>query len=146
MGLIETVAPGPVGLDSAVFIYFIESNPRYVEQVRPLFEAGARGEIELVTSALTLLEVLVAPYRAGNLPLAKRYEALLTRGRGLRLVEIGPAELRTAAQLRAQHSIRTPDALQIAAALRAGCTAFVTNDRRLPRLSNLSIVQLADLT
>jgi hypothetical protein len=37
---------------------------------------------------LTLLEVLVVPYRAGNRLLAERYEALLTRSRGIRLVDI----------------------------------------------------------
>jgi predicted nucleic acid-binding protein len=87
-----------------------------------------------VTSAVTLLEVLVVPYRAGNLPLADRYEALLTRSRGVRMREIGRGELRPAAQLRAVAGVRTPDALQLAAALAEGCTAFVTNDRRLPSL------------
>jgi hypothetical protein len=33
------------------------------------------------TSALTLLEVMVVPYRAGNTALAERYEHLLMRSR-----------------------------------------------------------------
>jgi predicted nucleic acid-binding protein len=37
---------------------------------------------------------------------------------------------------------RTPDALQIAAALGAGCSALVTNDRDLPSVGGLRVVQL----
>ena len=48
-----------------------------------------------------------------------------------------------AAQLRAVHpSVRTPDALQLATALSAGCETFVTNDRDLPDLTGLKVIQL----
>jgi predicted nucleic acid-binding protein len=142
VGLSELVGSGPVALDTAIFIYFVERHPEYVERVRPLFQKADSGDLELVTSALTLLEVLVVPYRVGDIPLAERYEAILTRGRGLRMVEIDRAQIRTAAQLRAMCGVRTPDALQLAAALSACCTAFVTNDRRLPTLPGLRIIQL----
>lgn len=145
MGLMEAVGPGPVAVDTAIFIYFAEEHPEFLSIVLPLFEAVDRGEMEIVTSEITLLEVLVAPYRAGNLPLAARYEALLTRSRGVQLVEMDRGQLRSAAQLRAVHGARTPDALQLAAALTMHCTAFVTNDRRLPALPGLRIVQLSHI-
>ena len=116
-----------------------------MEQVEPLFEATERGRLELVTSAVTLLEVLVVPLRAGDPVLAARYERLLVNGRGLRLVDVDRAQLRAAAELRARHGLRTPDALQLAAALATGCTAFVTNDRRLRPLPGLDVVQLDDV-
>lgn len=144
MGLREAVGAGPVAVDTAVFIYFAEEHAELLPVVRPLFVAVDRGELEMVTSSVTLLEVLVAPYRTGNLPLAARYEALLTRSRGLRLVELDRTQLRAAAQLRAVHGMRTPDALQVAAALTARCTALITNDRRLPAMPGLRIIQLAD--
>src|SRR5688572_32064613 len=46
------------------------------------------------TSALTLLEVLVVPYRAGNRPLAEQYEAVITRSRGIQVVDISRDQLR----------------------------------------------------
>jgi predicted nucleic acid-binding protein len=145
VGLREDLGPGPIALDTAPFIYFIEEHPEFVPIVAPVFEDVAAGRREVATSGLTVLEVLVVPYRAGNLALAERYEALLTRSRGVRLVEIGRGELRMAAQLRAVHpSVRTPDALQLAAALSAGCSAFVTNDRDLPALPGLRILKLRD--
>jgi predicted nucleic acid-binding protein len=146
VGLIDAVGPGPTAVDTAIFIYLIEESPRYLRAIRPLFVQADEGGRELVTSAITLLEVLVVPYRAGDLTLAERYESLLTRARGIRLVEVDGGQLRAAAQLRAlQTGLRTPDALQIAAALGGGCSTLVTNDRRFPEVPGLRIVQLSDV-
>lgn len=136
--------PGKVALDTAVFIYFIEEHPCYLPLIAPLFAEVDAGVREIVTSALTILEVLVVPYRVGDVPLAERYEDVLTRSRGLRVVDLDRSQLRTAAQLRALYGVRTPDALQLAAALSERCIAFVTNDRRLPTLPGLRILQLDD--
>ena len=143
MGLTEDLGPGPTALDTAAFIYYIEENETFLPLVASIFEDVAAGRRQVVTSSLTLLEVLVVPFRAGNLTLADRYEAYLSRSRGVRLVDIGRPELRTAAQLRALHpSVRTPDALQLAAGLSAGCRTFVTNDRDLPPVAGLRVLQL----
>lgn len=133
---------GAVGVDTAIFIYFIEEQPQFLPLIEPLFKAVDEGRQEIITSALTLLEVLVVPYRSGNRLLADRYEALLTRSRGVRVVDVTRELLRGAAQLRAVTSVKTPDAIQLVAALTAGCTTFLTNDRRLPLIPGLRIVQL----
>lgn len=142
MGLIRELGPGLVGVDTAIFIYFIEEHPQFLPSILPLFREADEGARELVTSALTLLEVLVVPYRAGNRVLAGQYEALLTRSRGIRLVELSRDQLRAAAQLRAATGVKTPDALQLVAAVGAGCTTFLTNDRRLPPVPGLRVVDL----
>lgn len=144
MGLIEDLGEGPVGLDTVTFIYLIEEHPRFLTAVREIFAEIDRGRIAAVTSALTLLELLVLPYRAGNAELVNRYEGLLTRSRGLRLIEIDRSQLRAAAQIRAHYPVRTPDALQLAAALSGRCKVFVTNDQSLPLLSGLQTLQLND--
>lgn len=144
MGLIADLPPGNVAVDTAVFIYLIEEHPSFLPIVAPLFRQADRERRQLVTSTLTLLEVLVVPYRAGRRDLARRYEALLTRGRGIRLVDLSRGQLRAAAQLRAATGIKTPDALQVAAALSADCRSFVTNDRRLPAIPGLRVLQLSD--
>ena len=143
MGLINELGVGSVAIDTAIFIYFIEENPRFLPEILPLFKEADQGRRELITSALTLLEVLVVPYRAGNRLLVERYEALLTRSRGIRLVELSHDQLRAAAQLRAATSVKTPDALQLVAAISGGCTTFLTNDRRLPPVPGLRILELA---
>jgi len=144
VGIVEELKPGPVALDTAIFIYFIEEEPRYLRLIEPVFEAIDRGVIEGVTSSLTLLEVLVQPYRAGNLALAERYEAFLTGSRGLRFIGIDQAVLRGAAQLRARTNLKPPDAIQLATALVTGCSAFLTNDRAVPVIPGLKVLQLRD--
>ena len=143
MGLIDDVGEGPVAVDSAIFIYFIEEHPRYLPIILPLFRDAESGQRELVTSALTLLEVLVVPYRAGDVQLADRYELLLTRAVGIRMVDTSRDQIRAAAQLRAATGVKTPDALQLVSALGTGCGTFVTNDRRLPPIPGLRVVQLS---
>ncbi len=144
MGLMDDVGRGPVGVDTAAFIYLIEESPIWLPVIAPLFVAADRGEIALVTSAVTLLEVLVIPHRANDLALAERYETLLTQSRGVGLVDISRQQIRRAAELRARFGVRTPDALQLAAALDAGCSAFVTNDRRLPDLPGMRVLRLGE--
>jgi predicted nucleic acid-binding protein len=143
VGLIPEIGPGALALDTAIFIYFIEEHPRYLPLVAPLFEEADSGKRQLVTSALTLLEVLVVPCRAGAVELAQRYEVMLTRSRGLRIVDVTRDQLRAAAQLRAVTGMKTPDALQIAAALSTDCRTFLTNDRKVPQVPGLRVVQLS---
>jgi len=144
LGLREDLGRGRTGIDTAIFIYFIEEHPRFLQLIEPLFEEADTGKRELVTSALTLLEVLVVPYRVRDTELATRYEQLLTRSRGISLIDISREQLRDAAQLRAAAAMRTPDAIQLAAAIGAGCTAFVTNDRRIPSVAEIRVLQLGE--
>jgi predicted nucleic acid-binding protein len=127
------------------FIYFIEEHPRFLRVVHPVFIAVAGGRLQAVISGVTLLETLVVPYRSGDIGLAERYEALLTGSRGIRFVELDRTLLRGAAQLRAMLTgLRPPDALQLTTALSTRCTAHLTNDRDLPRIGGLTVLQLSD--
>lgn len=97
-----------------------------------------------MTSGITLLETLVIPLRQKDQLLAHQYEQLLSESRGLTLLDLDRNLLREASGLRASFSVKTPDALQIAAAKQEKCSAFVTNDRRLPKIPGLPILQLSD--
>lgn len=144
MGLMEDLGEGPIGLDSAIFIYYIEEHSLYLPIIDPVFRAIDQGRLRGVTSTVTLLETLVVPYRSGHNALAERYEALLTRSRGLELIDIDRPLLRAAALVRATTGAKTPDALQLTSALSAGCPGFLTNDRRLHAPGGLRILQLED--
>lgn len=61
MALMSAIGSGPVAVDTAIFIYFIEQHPRYAPALTSLFESIDRGEISAVTSSLTLLKTLVLP-------------------------------------------------------------------------------------
>lgn len=62
------------------------------------------------------------------------------------LVELSRPLLRTAAQLRAELEVRTPDAIQLATAIHGGCSMLVTNDRRLPEIPGLAVRQIPGLS
>ncbi|RLB77603.1 MAG: PIN domain nuclease [Deltaproteobacteria bacterium] len=130
-----------IGLDTAPLIYFIEENPAYIETVRLFFEAMDRGDFLVVTSTVTLLEVLVHPLRSNNRELATEYRDILLNSK-LTTLEVSSAIAEQAAHLRATHNIRTPDAIQISAALNAGATQFFTNDIRLPEIPSIQILSI----
>lgn len=130
-----------IGLDTAPLIYFIEENPTYIETVRLFFEAMDRDEFLVVTSTVTLLEVLVHPLRINNKALAAEYRDILLHSKLLTL-EISNVISEQAARLRAVYNLRTPDAIQISAALDAGATHFFTNDIRLPDMPSFKVLSL----
>ena len=130
-----------VGLDTAPLIYFIEENSAYIETVRFFFEAMDRGDFLVVTSAVTLLEVLVHPLRSNNKELATEYRDILLNSK-LTILEVSSSIAEQAAQLRADYNIRTPDAIQISAVLSAGASHFFTNDIRLPEIPSIQILSL----
>ncbi len=59
--MLSALGTGPVALDTAVFVYFLEEHHDYPEMVEPLFRALDRGEVAAVTSPLTPWEVSVVP-------------------------------------------------------------------------------------
>ena len=98
----------------------------------------------VITSTVTLLEVLVHPLRNNNSELAAEYRDILLNSK-LMTVEVSNAIAEQAAQIRATHNIRTPDAIQISAALNAGVAYFFTNDVRLPEIPSIQIISLDKL-
>ena len=131
-----------MALDTSIWIYWMEEKPEFLPIVEPIFEEIDRGRLEAVTSAVTLLEVLVLPLRNRDTALAEAYEQRLLHGEGLTLVPLDTAALKTAAEIRAFTGTKTPDSLQLAAALQQRCSAFVTNDRRLPSFPGLRVLDL----
>jgi predicted nucleic acid-binding protein len=134
-----------VGLDTAPLIYFIEQNPTYLEMMRFFFRAFDRGEFRIVTSTVTLVEVLVYPLRQRNTILAQEYREILLNQESLTVVEVTPDIAEIAAQLRATYNLRSPDAIQMATAIHEGASFFLTNDARLPSLPGLQVLVLENL-
>ncbi len=133
-----------VCVDSMTFIYFIEEDERYLPAVRDLFESIAQGRISAFSSYLTLMEVLVQPLRKRRLDLVEEYKRILCNARGVRLFPINGDIAERGAKIRADYGLRTPDALQLATALCNHACAFVTNDERLKRFTELEILLLKE--
>ena len=118
--------------DTNLFIYLIEGAAPYTVLVRALLERMSERKDQLLTSMLTLGEVLVKPLALGDLELAKRYEKLLGDP-GVSLLAFDPPAARIYAQLRKNKALKAPDAIQLACAASARCDLYITNDDRLSR-------------
>jgi predicted nucleic acid-binding protein len=113
--------------------------------VYPFFEAVDRGDFQVVTSTLTLAEVLVHPLRHGDRKLADHYRRILLHANQITTVPVSDAIAEEAAQLRASHGFRTPDAIQLATAVHAGASSFLTNDTRFSSVASLAVLVLNQL-
>ncbi len=134
-----------VGLDTAPLIYFIEKHPEFHPRVRPFFHAMHQGVFEVVTSTITITEVLVHPIRQNNAALAATYRDILQSAEHLRTVPVTLEIAETASHLRAEHSIRTPDAIQVATAIAMKADFFLTNDIQLSIIRNPTVLVLESL-
>lgn len=144
MGLIDELRGERICLDTAPIIYFIENYGKYREIIRPVFVEIDSGNIEAITSTITLLEVLVHTFTIGNKTLAEKYREILLSSENLTTFEIFHEVSEMASKLRAKYSVKTPDAIQIAVGILYGATKFLTNDPDLKRVSEIKILVLDD--
>jgi predicted nucleic acid-binding protein len=142
---IERLRGSTVGLDTAPLIYYIEEHPTYLAGIKPFFEAADRGDFRVVTSFVTLIEVLVHPLREGRPELAEEYRNILLQSPALTAIPLDEGIAEEAAGLRARHNLRTPDAIQLATAIRSGASWFLTNDAELADLPEISVLVLKQL-
>ncbi len=88
----------------------------------------ARGD-QLLTSAITLGEILVKPTQMGDKKAAAYYRDLIKKA--ALVIPFEEAAALVYAELRGDRSMRAPDAIQLACAGAAGVDLFITNDLRL---------------
>lgn len=117
--------------DTNLFVYLLEKG-EFTARVRAVRASMIERGDELVTSTLTLGEVLVKPTATGALHVAETFERLLATGAAL--VSFDADAARTFAAIRATRQVKVPDAIQLACASRAKVDLFVTNDDRLSRM------------
>ena len=134
-----------IGIDTSVVIYAVEAHPKYLSLAQQIFRwaRGAKGSV--VTSTITMTEALVKPYRQGDVALIQEFHALLATYPHLDWVAPNLHIADRAAQIRATHSLRTPDAIHAATSLAAGVTGFITNDPVFRRVKPLEVLVLDDL-
>jgi len=142
---IEALRGSTVGLDTGPLIYYIEEHPTFLAKIKPFFEAAERNEFRIVTSYVTLIEVLVHPLREGRPELAEEYRNILLQSPALTAVSLDEGIAEESAGLRARHNLRTPDAIQLATAIRSGASWFLTNDAELANLPEISVLVLKQL-
>jgi len=131
-----------VAIDTMIFIYAFEEHPSYASFLRTFFSALEKGELEAVTSTVTITECLTQPYRKKNFTLAAQYMVLFRNFPHLSVDPVTDDIAERAAFLRAHQNLRTPDALQVATALLSGSRFFLTNDETLISVKDIPILIL----
>lgn len=133
-----------VYLDTSVFIYFIERHPRYYDFCESIFKKMETGSIESLTSTLTLIELLGQPYRLKRNDLVFKFYSLLTTYPHLTWIKLTLDISDLAAKLRAEHNLKTPDAIQIASAISSSATGFICNDRAFQKIKDIECLIIDD--
>jgi predicted nucleic acid-binding protein len=124
-------------LDACIIIYFIEEHPLFGDSVRQAIEKAQ--DRQFCVSPLVELECLVVPLRTGNHCLVALYETFFNNQA---MLTMDAQVYRLAAELRAHHRLKTPDALHLATAKSHGCTEIWTNDNRLNSAAGSMAVNL----
>jgi predicted nucleic acid-binding protein len=120
--------------DTMLFVYLIEAHPEHGVRAREIFASMNRRRDSLCTSVFTVGEVLTGPYKKGAVELASKVRESIRPP----IVELLPFNAETAeryARIRAENRVSPADAIHLASAAHAGVNLFLTNDRKLPRLT-----------
>jgi predicted nucleic acid-binding protein len=134
-------------LDASALIYMVEGEAPWVQATQAALQqlAGEAPELALAVSRLSLLECRVAPLRRGDQDCLDRFEALFAQP-DLLVVELSASVVELATELRANHGLRTPDALQAACCLQLGPDAvMITGDAGFQRVQALQVSLIACL-
>ena len=133
-----------IALDTSVFIFHIEANPKYADLVGPIFAWLEGAKAQGFTPTITMLELLVQPYRLPDIDLVNEFYALLSTYPHLEWIAPTLETADLAARLRADHNLATPDSLQAATALVSQATGFISNDPVFRRVADLEVGILDD--
>jgi len=125
-----------VCIDTSVFLAFLKAEPGRVSQCAGLFQRAEKGEVQVITSSLTIAEVL---YLNGDL-LSPEDQAKIdaffnSSWLGVALVDrlVALEARKVAMQLKStvNHIIRAVDAIHVATAIRYKAQRLFTYDKRM---------------
>ncbi|MGB1286970.1 MAG: type II toxin-antitoxin system VapC family toxin [Aggregatilineales bacterium] len=132
-------------VETAPFIYYLESYPVFLEKMRYVFTRLDAGDFDIFTCPVTLTETLVKPVKDIDDVLVEQYKDVFFRTEGIAVLPMSANAGEIAAELRAKYGLKTPDALHIASAIDSDCDAFLTNDKALKRVTEIRVLVLDDL-
>ena len=134
-----------IALDTSIFIYQLEANVRYLALTDYIFSWLEQPGSSAVTSTITMTELLAQPYRALDEQRVDEFFGLLSTYPNLEWIAPDLQIADRAAQIRARHRLRTPDALQAATAVQARATGLITNDPVFERVDEFDTLLLDQL-
>lgn len=132
-----------VFFDTNLFIYMFEGREPFRSRVLEIRKRMIDRGDQIVTSAMTLGEVLVKPTKLGQASLIDEYDRAIRST--ARVISFDRSVSWRYASLRATHAIRNADAIQLACAAHFGVDLFITNDKDLHKFDIPGIGFIAPL-
>ena len=130
--------------DTMLFIYYLEGNPEFGPRVRQIHREMTRRGDTLCTSVFTLGEILIAPQKRKAFEKVKETKDYFESDE-LELIPFTTNMAEVYSNIRAENSILPADAIHLASAAEAQSDLFLTNDKKLQRLTIPGIKFIAGL-
>jgi predicted nucleic acid-binding protein len=128
-------------LDACAIIYLLEGNDEKHDKVKCLVADYLSTEKNSIfVSSLSILECLVLPKKQENTRLITEYETFFDAN-NVEVIDVSRDVVYLAVDLRAKYNLRTPDALQLACALKQQ-VKFITGDKDLLKVKEVDVVML----
>jgi len=119
--------------DTMLYVYWFENHPKHAARIEQIYTAmRLRGDV-LCCSPLVYAEVLVGPVTTGDMDAIEALKNFFNSA-DISMLPFTAGAAPTFAALRAS-GIRAPDAMNVATATHAGVDLFVTNDKRLHKIT-----------
>jgi predicted nucleic acid-binding protein len=119
--------------DTMIHAYWFEDHKNLSDRVQQIYDTMLRRDDTLCSSIFVLSELLVGPLKTQDAVAADLIEQYFLSD-AITLLPYTQQAVRFFAQLRAQHGVKSLDALHLAIAATAGVDLFLTHDRRLHKL------------
>ncbi|MHC4873762.1 MAG: type II toxin-antitoxin system VapC family toxin [Planctomycetota bacterium] len=129
-----------VFIDTAPLIYLTERTDDLNDEVFSQIQNWLESDSLLVTSTVTLMEILIAPKKNKDLSLENKYRLLIKELFSEPLLVFDEDTAVLSAEFRVRYNLKTPDAIQVAAAVKNACDVFYTNDKELQRIKEMTVI------
>jgi predicted nucleic acid-binding protein len=132
-----------VSVDSSFFIYHLENIKPYNELTSITIEKISSGKLFCNISALVISELFVRPFKDNNFKNINLFEKFIRTFPNSKICDLDFDIAKLSAKIRAQSSLKTPDAILLATAIISGSDIFITNDLNLKKFSDNKLQILA---
>ncbi len=126
--MVNPLVGNRIYVDASVVIYAVEAPQHFPGLRTALIAPLAKGQLTVITSWITLAEVLIKPLQLGDAILELTYRQLLVPSVHLEILPVDQSVADKAAVLRASLGFKLPDAMHIATGITAGCSHYITGD------------------
>jgi predicted nucleic acid-binding protein len=132
-------------LDTAPVIYYLEGHPTFSPSIRSIFEKVSNGDLQLVSSPITLAECSSIPCVQQRPELKQDLADVLALNRHGIFRITDEVVLIEAVKMRVKYGLKLADAIQVATAIVCNCDGFLTNDLELSKVTEIRSIVVSEL-